>query len=420
MSWPDFWGKMGKVIRSQSRDRYYLWALWFALALSSVVKWEPSGFDVMISVLLVVGIAFGYIKKIKSSLKIPLVFLGFFLAANIIGFVAYGLPTNALRFFAITFYCVLLWLFIVLIIDHFQDKGLNSILGGYTVSAVFSASIGIFAYIFMRNSMLIYIETRIRCFFKDPNVFGPYMIPIAIFSLAILLGKNNKKTWLWLVICNLCTVAVILSFSRGAWLNYAVSLVSLFILLAASRVNINRAVINQIVGGILIALIFFGLLYTSYRPFHWMVRHRFQPQVYDVQRFENYRQSIQISMANPMGIGPGQTLNELAIATHNTYLRVSLENGWLGLLAFLGFLLSSLIRSFRMARRKDTDNSFYVCITALLLGLMVNSLFIDTLHWRHFWLLLALAWVDYDQEPELFALDRNADRDNIPKPALPQ
>lgn len=401
-----------------SRDKYYLGALWLALAISSAVKWEPSGFDIMILILLAGGVAFGYIKKIKRSLKVPLIFLGLFLVANITGFIDLGLPPDSVRFFAITFYCILSWLFFVLITDHFKEKGFNSILYGYSVSALFSASLGILAFIFMRNTMLIFGGARIMCFFKDPNVFGPYMIPVVIFSLAILMGKNNEKNWFWLAICMLCTIAVVLSFSRAAWLNYAVAIVSMFILLALSKVKLNRAALRRILAGALIALVFLGLLYATYRPFHWIIMNRCHFQAYDVERFENYRQAIQISLANPLGIGPGQTLNRLEIATHNTYLRVFLENGWLGLLAFLGFLLSSLIRSFRMALNKDTGTSVYVCITAILLGLMANSLFVDTLHWRHFWLLLALAWVDFDQESQLFGMDRDLSEDHTTEPLL--
>ncbi len=39
------------------------------------------------------------------------------------------------------------------------------------------------------------------------------------------------------------------------------------------------------------------------------------------------------------------------------------------------------------------SGNLYFVIFASLIGLAFNSFFVDTLHWRHFWLLLALAWV---------------------------
>jgi O-antigen ligase len=98
---------------------------------------------------------------------------------------------------------------------------------------------------------------------------------------------------------------------------------------------------------------------------------------------------------NPLGVGPAQSFARLDYATHNVYLRVFSENGVLGALSFTAFLLLTLARSFVLSlrARQSTQRALFALVTAALCGTLLNSFTIDTLHWRHFWLLLALGWM---------------------------
>jgi O-antigen ligase len=76
--------------------------------------------------------------------------------------------------------------------------------------------------------------------------------------------------------------------------------------------------------------------------------------------------------------------------THHLYLRVAAENGILGVLGWLLFLFTTLWTCLGGVARRGPFRDLYVVCLAILAGIMVNSLVIDSLHWRHFFLFLAI------------------------------
>ena len=83
-------------------------------------------------------------------------------------------------------------------------------------------------------------------------------------------------------------------------------------------------------------------------------------------------------------------------------VRTGFENGIVGFAALALFLLFSLGRSMRRAvtARNPRSHMLFSFTAACIAGYLVNSAVIDTVHWRHVWLFLALAWTshrDYDQ-----------------------
>jgi O-antigen ligase len=76
------------------------------------------------------------------------------------------------------------------------------------------------------------------------------------------------------------------------------------------------------------------------------------------------------------------------------YLRILTENGILGFLALYGFFLLSLLRAAKGAvtLADKSHRDLFALVSACLLGIYVNGLVIDTIHWRHLWFLLGLAW----------------------------
>jgi hypothetical protein len=75
-------------------------------------------------------------------------------------------------------------------------------------------------------------------------------------------------------------------------------------------------------------------------------------------------------------------------------MRVLSENGFVGLISFVAFILICLGRGLIMGwkTRDEYWQKIFFVASACILGHIVNSGVVDTLHWRHFWLLLALPW----------------------------
>ena len=60
------------------------------------------------------------------------------------------------------------------------------------------------------------------------------------------------------------------------------------------------------------------------------------------------------------------------------------------LAALLGYTLGAAVRN--AARGRDTYGIGSAALVAAWCGLLANSAFIDTLHWRHLWLVAGLIW----------------------------
>ena len=118
---------------------------------------------------------------------------------------------------------------------------------------------------------------------------------------------------------------------------------------------------------------------------------RAQPQAYDQQRFSGQRAGLESALRYPFGAGPGQFESIAQISAHSTYARVLGEQGFPGLvtlLALLVFTLGAAVRNAMLGR-----GTYGIGSSALLgawCGLLANSFVVDTLHWRHLWIVAAL------------------------------
>jgi O-antigen ligase len=76
------------------------------------------------------------------------------------------------------------------------------------------------------------------------------------------------------------------------------------------------------------------------------------------------------------------------------YVRVLAENGAPGFVLFFGAVFWGLWRSLRAALSARQTETAALCafVAACMAGILVNGGVIDVNHWRHFWLLLAMAW----------------------------
>jgi len=117
-------------------------------------------------------------------------------------------------------------------------------------------------------------------------------------------------------------------------------------------------------------------------------------QVYDTERFAAQETGVALVATHPFGIGPGQFEGVVGYAAHSTYIRALAEQGLLGVFAIVALLLGTLLLATRNAVvGRDTFGVGSAALLAAWCGILANSVFVDTLHWRHLWLLAALIWI---------------------------
>src|SRR5690606_9303270 len=106
-----------------------------------------------------------------------------------------------------------------------------------TTAACFVAILGVGGYFqLIPGSESFLVFGRATGTFNDPNVFGPFLVA-PIFFLAMKLSTAQRLRALWMLApLGLLVMAVLLSFSRGAWGNLLLSAaVFLALTLATSR-----------------------------------------------------------------------------------------------------------------------------------------------------------------------------------------
>ena len=124
-----------------------------------------------------------------------------------------------------------------------------------------------------------------------------------------------------------------------------------------------------------------------------LFKSRLSLQSYDSERFGVQKEAYYSGLINPFGNGSGQSEVLYQYSTHSLYARLITENGLIGIFSFLAFYFLSIWKSYKSFASITNRNSiFFLVVFASLIGLAFNSFFVDTLHWRNLWLLLALAW----------------------------
>ena len=383
--------------RRTSRRSPYLVFVSVAVALGVLAIFEPSPSDIGISLLFIVGFFSGDFRW-NRGLTLPYMLLGLFVLANLASLCyAIDLAQGAM-YLAITLFMLVSWMFVLGVLTKYEEQGLRVVMFAFTVGGVVSAIIAVLCYFnLLPFGEWVLFYDRTKGFFKDPNVFGPYLVIVAVYALhRVMLDGTIWRRGLWLASCFVSSVGVLLCYSRAAWINYVATLLFFFALSAiarrgagALRRNLIYFIIFAVIAGTAIAYA------TTIPQINEVLSYRTELQDYDADRLANFSAALRLGINNPLGVGPVQSFLLLDYATHNVYLRVFSENGVIGFLSFAGFLLLTLTRSLLLSQRASShaQRSLFALVAAALCGALLNSFTIDTLHWRQFWLLLALGWM---------------------------
>jgi hypothetical protein len=188
-----------------------------------------------------------------------------------------------------------------------------------------------------------------------------------------------------------------LSFSRGAWLHFALSLavaVALLFAVSPSQRMRNRIVLLTAGAGIAVALLVIAL--TSIESVREMLLVRAQAiQPYDVGpggRFWFQQLALTQILEHPNGLGPFEFSRIFGGQQHDVYMQGFLVYGWLGGAAYITLVLVTLVIGIRAVLISTPWQYYLLAACAAFVGEVVEGFVVDTDHWRHFFLLLGLIW----------------------------
>jgi O-antigen ligase len=365
-------------------------AVALGLLLLAVVRVEPAPPDLVFAVVIVVALVTARLHLERVPLSVTLL-VSAFLAVNLLAATAAADGARAVTFFAITFYLGVFAVWLAAYVCSVRRARL--VLLAYLVAAAASAAVACLALAVPFPGAHVFVDgPRAQGLFKDPNVFGPFLVPAALMLMEETVAPRLLRFRLVakLALLSLLTVGVVLSFSRAAWLNLAVGLLVLLGILALRRGGARR-VLTLLVAALVAGAALVGVLTaTSSTAF---LSERAALQDYDAARFGAQVSGIELAEQHPLGLGPGQFERVSDLSAHSTYVRTVVEEGIPGAALIFGLVLLTLGFAARnVAAGVDTYGIGSAGLMAAWCGLLANSFFVDTLHWRHLWLVAALIW----------------------------
>lgn len=265
----------------------------------------------------------------------------------------------------------------------------------YVAAAVVTAVLGIIGYfgavpgfeIFTRNS-------RAMGAFQDPNVFGPYLVLPFIFILVSILKNPPSKALILLPIFGILAIGILLSFSRAAWglTVFSTLAASLLFLVTTRSLRIRgRIMVYLMIGA---GLVFLGILAAlSIEEVRGLLLQRFTlKQNYDNTRFATHAAGFAAAWTKPLGFGALEFGPLFGQDPHNIYLKSLVAYGWLGLIAYLGMIITTFIIAFPLLFRTRPWQLLLQCAFVVWLGHVLIAQVIDIDHWRHVYMLFGFIW----------------------------
>lgn len=249
------------------------------------------------------------------------------------------------------------------------------------------------------TSVFAEIRGRVVSVFDNPNVLGEYLILTFPLTLAMMAtAKKPKERFLFFVCAAMNCMCLVFTWSRGAWIGFAVATV--LFLCVSSKYFFTAGLLSLPVIGTFVAfkvdssiirrITSFGDSSTSYRLGIW----------------EGTLRMLEDVGFYGIGIGEGAFTKlypvyalagiEAAPHSHNLYLQIAVETGYVSLLAFLIFILIFAQYSFGFCKNAMNRGNRLICIgifcgiLAFLIQGMTDYVWYNYRIFLLFWMLAGL------------------------------
>ncbi|MEQ8825169.1 MAG: O-antigen ligase family protein [Filomicrobium sp.] len=379
--------------------RISLMLVWLTVATSGVVFSEPAPVDALSMGLIVLLPVIGLVAMSDKLL----VYLSLWLVAAAGGLVASVFAADmkaATIFTVISLYLYLMSFVFAAFVAKRPDAHLKLIFNAWVFAASLAAIAGLLGYfsVVPGAAELFTKFGRAAGTFKDPNVFGPFLVAPLLYLMHLVLTRPLKKVLLPLMIAGLLALATLLSFSRGAWIAMALGVMIYGYLAYVTAPTMMQR--HRIVGllGLGVALIA-GVVTVAVQfdeVSELLAQRASLSQNYDVGpegRFAGQAKALGLVAENPLGIGAHTfTAVHHLEDVHNVYLAVMLNSGWIGGGIYWLLVLLTLSLGFLHILKSSAHRPIFIVVYAAFAAIAIEGLVIDTDHWRYFYLLMGLLW----------------------------
>src|SRR6201998_4385998 len=197
--------------------------VWLVGASGAIVFIEPSPYELMTLAAAVIFFATGLRLRLVFM---PLLLLLFLLNVGYtIGAVPFLDKSEVANWIATSWYMAVTVIFFAMVLSEDTAARLDMLRRGLIVGALIASVGGIAGYLNLvpGGHDLLTLYERARGTFKDPNVFGAFLILPALFVLQSVVSDRLGKSFRATIALGIMALAILLAFSRAAWGGLAIT-----------------------------------------------------------------------------------------------------------------------------------------------------------------------------------------------------
>ena len=230
--------------------------LWTYLAISGFVAIEPSPYELLLPLVVLVFARGGML--FDRTMAPLIVTLTLYDAGGLLALTPFVQEWESVAFIVISLYITATVVIIAAIVAAAPIARMETIRSGYIVAALIAAVLGVIGYFDIAGTgqyFTLYDNSRAMGAFKDPNVFGPFLVPPIVFLVQDVLLRRASPFIAGPKLAVLL-LGLFLSFSRGAIIDCvfsAVLLLGLTFLTTDAPAERRRTVLVTIFGAVLVA-----------------------------------------------------------------------------------------------------------------------------------------------------------------------
>lgn len=394
--------------------RIALALVFLTIASSGFVFTEPAPVDVL-TIGLIVGLP---MVGLVASKRLLGGYLCLWLTIAAAGFLAATMAHDTPRatlHFAISLYLYVAAFVFASFVALRPRAHTRLILDAYLLAALIAAAVGLVGYFDLLPGAgdLFTRHARASGTFKDPNVFGAFLVPALVYLVHVWLERPVARLLPSALAGALLALGILLSVSRGAWAACALALL-IYWCLSMVVAGSNRRRLQLVALSLVALLGSLGVLVMALEDdgVSRLVSERAAvTQPYDEGpegRFGGQVRALRVIAENPFGIGaleftPGFHINGMMMPNrsegrgfgddvHNSYLSMFLNAGWVAGVLNIVIVALTAVLGLRHALRRTATQPLFLVAYAALLALLAEGLIIDVDHWRHVHLLYGVVW----------------------------
>ncbi|XSG82523.1 MAG: O-antigen ligase family protein [Methyloligella sp. ZOD6] len=379
--------------------RLSLLYIWLTIASVGIVIADPAPYDALIMgaalMLPVVGL-----MRVSTGLAVYFFVWMVICAGGYIATIQAGVLEFALPHTNITLFLALNSVPLVGFVSADSERRVHLLMSAYTASAVLAATAAFIGYVnlFPGSYDLFTLYSRARGTFEDPNVYGAFLVPAILYCFYLVLNSSLTRAAFFSALGGYLLFGSLLSLSRGAWASLFVALLTFsFCMFSTAPTNRQRVKLFLVLlVSVIVAIGVVAAVQTVPNYAELFGQRTSFDQSYDVGpegRFAGHLRALGLVVTHPLGYGALEYARIYRLGdVHEVYISMFLNTGWLGGLLYLGLVIATLALGIRRVIYDRGGDGLSAVVFGSFAALVVEGFVIDTDHWRHFFVIMALVW----------------------------